>query len=350
MKRRNFIKDITLSSALVSVLPQLNAANQIHRLNNDRILNAYYLRAHMYTIVPKHIREDLKWMADAGTNTVSLGIIEQDLYAAVENINIICNEAAKLNMKVFAVPSRWGGLLAGAPKIPSLFSVTNPQTWMLKKDGTTLFNDISGVISSIHYPETVDFFKTSLDKIFKLWDIKGIIWDEPKSFFADYSAKAIEKLGKDAAWPAHIRAVVDFYAGLNKYLKDAHPNVSTTLFTYADSTEAIIKEAALCTNLDYYGCDGRPWKNEDGGKQESAGKVLLGNGERFLKVAKENNKKTMWLIENHNLAHADIDLMDRRLPDVMKCKVDHLAYYYYPRNIQDPEKCMKVIRRHLKDF
>jgi hypothetical protein len=50
------------------------------------------------------------------------------LFAAVENIEIICNEASKLGMDVFAIPSRWGGLFAGASKVPSLFSVKNPQT------------------------------------------------------------------------------------------------------------------------------------------------------------------------------------------------------------------------------
>jgi hypothetical protein len=60
----------------------------------------------MYTLVPRHVREDLQWMADVGTDLVSVAILEQDLNAAVENVSIIQNQAAKLGMKLAVVPSR----------------------------------------------------------------------------------------------------------------------------------------------------------------------------------------------------------------------------------------------------
>ena len=120
----------------------------------------------MYTLVPRHVREDLQWMADVGTDLVSVAILEQDLNAAVENVSIIQNQAAKLGMKLAVVPSRWGGLLADAPKVPSHFSVVNPQTWLRKKDGSFYTDPNVAVHSSIHYPETEDFFKTSHDKFF----------------------------------------------------------------------------------------------------------------------------------------------------------------------------------------
>lgn len=351
IKRRDFLKDVTLASAGMSILTGFkpNAATPVN-FNRVKTLNAYYLRAHMYTLVPRHIREDLKWMADIGTNTVSVAILEQDLFAAVENLRIICDEAEKLNIKVYAVPSRWAGMVAGAPKVPSLFSVRNPQTWILNKDATPLYNPFSGVISSVHYPETAEFFKTSLDKMFKLWNIKGIVWDEPKSFIPDYSAKAIEKLGIDAPIESHIKAVIDFYAGVNKHIKDAYPEISTNMFLYADLPDTIVNEGAKAPYLDFYGCDGRPWRNEDGGHQESPGKVLLGAGERFLKAAHDNGKKSLWLIENHNMRNEDTVLMDKRFPELIKKDIDHLIYYYYPRNVQNPDKNMNCIAKHLKGF
>lgn len=348
INRRNFIKQTTLASAGISLVPKGFAGNIT--AGRNKILNAYYFRAHMYTIVPRHVREDLKWMADRGTNAVSIAILEQDLTSAVENVTIICNEANKLGMKVFAVPSRWGGMFAGAPKVPSVFSVLNPQTWVLKKDGRPLTNSISGVISSVHYPETLDFFKTSLDKIFELWNIGGIIWDEPKSFIMDYSPKAIEKLGKDATLQDHVKAVVAFYSEINQHIKEKHPDVITNLFAYSNLSNMIVEEASKTQYLDYYGCDGRPWRNEDGGQQESEGKVLLGAGERYLEAAQQQKKKSLWLIENHNMKDADVTLMDKRMPEVLQKNIDQLIYYYYPRNIQNPEKCMNALARHLKNF
>lgn len=352
MIRRDFIKKTVLTSAAAAMLPNLGltASEKKRSAPKNKLLNAYYFRAHTYTIVPRQVREDLKWMADLGTNAVSIAILEQDLFAAVENVQIICNEAEKLGMKVFAVPSRWGGLFAGAPKVPSLFSAKNPQTWVLKKDGKPVTNSISGVISSVHYPETAEFFKSSLDEIFKLWDIKGIIWDEPKSFLIDHSPKAIEKLGANASLEAHVKATIDFYSDINKHIKTAHPDVATSMFAYSNMSDMIVNEAAKTQYLDYYGCDGRPWRNEDGGQQEGEGKVLLGTGERFLKAAHQNAKKSLWLIENHNMLNADISLMDKRMPEVLTKDIDHLIYYYYPRNIENPDKAMKIIAAHLKGF
>jgi hypothetical protein len=351
MKRREFIKGATLASAGISWLPSIaGAVQKPENAYRSRILNAYYLRAHMYTIVPKQIKEDLQWMANIGTNVVSIAVLEQDLFAAVENVQIICNEAEKLNMQVYIVPSRWGGITAGAPKVPSLFSVKNPQTWILKKDGTPAYNDVSGVISSIHYPETAVFFKSSLDQAFKLWPVKGVIWDEPKVFTMDYSPRAVANMGKDATRTDNIKAVIKFFSDINQHIKDTHPDIATCLFGYADSPDNLVAEVAKTTALDFYGCDGRPWRNEDGGKQESPGKVLLGNGERYLRAAHSNNKKSLWLIENHNLLEADISLMDKRLPEIINTDVDHLIYYYYPRNTQNPDRAMKTIASHLKGF
>ncbi|MEQ9440011.1 MAG: hypothetical protein RIG62_13230 [Cyclobacteriaceae bacterium] len=88
------------------------------------------------------------------------------------------------------------------------------------------------------------------------------------------------------------------------------------------------------------------------GQQEGSGKVLLGKtgGERYLKAAREHGKKTLWLIENHNMAMADARIMDQRLPEVIAKGVDQLIYYYYPRNLEDPDKIMNIIARHVKHY
>lgn len=81
-----------------------------------RVTTAYYFRAHSYTMVPRHVREDMEWMADHGTDAIALGILEQDLNAAVENFQRIGTEANRVGMKVFATPSRWGSMVAACPR------------------------------------------------------------------------------------------------------------------------------------------------------------------------------------------------------------------------------------------
>jgi hypothetical protein len=117
------------------------------------MINAYYFRAHMYTLVPRQVREDMIWMADVGTDAVTIAVFEQDLYAARENIEVIHREAARVGLKLFAVPSRWGGQLAGAPKVPSMFTACHPETWVLNKDGTPYINPFCGPMSSVHHPD-----------------------------------------------------------------------------------------------------------------------------------------------------------------------------------------------------
>jgi hypothetical protein len=353
MNRRKFIQQGLATTGAAAIAGQALAAQKStgYFPATGRILNGYYFRAHMYTLVPRHVREDMKWMADIGTSVVSVAVLEQDLFAAVENIQIIVEEAKRLGMNVFAVPSRWGGLLAGAPKVPSLFAVLNPQTWMLQPDGKPYQNANSGVTCSIHYPETYDFFCKSADSIAGIGGISGIIWDEPKNFATrDFSPKAREVLGTDASAEQHAAAMAGFYSRVNTYIKGKYPDMALSMFVYANTKDMVIEKAAAIEQMDYFGCDGRPWAQADGGKLESEGKVLLGPGEKFITAARKHGKKALLLIENHNMTSAEIPLMDRGLPKVMALGAEQLIYYYYPRNIQEPDKNMATIARHLKKY
>jgi hypothetical protein len=358
MNRRAFINSVIATSALTSIKPMVYAQADVLSKNhkNNKLLSCYYLRGHMYTMVPRHVREDLKWMADHGTDAVNVAIIEQDMVAAVENVEIIANEASKLGMKLFIIPSRWAGLVAGAPKVPSLFAVHNPHTWLINSDGKPSFSTVSGVNCSIFYPEVAEFFKSSVDNAVKLWDVKGIIWDEPKIYGKiDYSEAAIKKLGKSAPKASYIQAFTDFWSEINTHIKGAHPEVQTHMFLYANMNQVVIENAATTKHLDYFGCDGRPWGPDDPGKNEShpnngLSKTLLRTGERFLPEAKKNDKKSLWLVENHNMLDKDVALMDKRFPEILSKEVDHLIYYYYPRNLSNPEKNMKIIGKHILNF
>ena len=47
----------------------------------------------------------------------------------------------------------------------------------------------------------------------------------------------------------------------------------------------------------------------------------------------------------------DTGLMDRHLPELLAHDIDHLIYYYYyPRNVENPDENMAVIARHIRNF
>ena len=350
--RRDFVKKAAITSAAASLAPTLAQSQTKAPRKGRKLLNAYYFRAHMYTLVPKQVREDLKWMADIGTDVVSVAILEQDLRAAVENVAIIVEEAAKLGMDTYVVPSRWAGLLAGAPKVPSVFTVQNPEAWLVKENGKFYKDKNVGVHSSIHYAETVDFFKRSIDQIFKLWDIKGVIWDEPKIYDKpDYSPAARKAIANLSDINSHNAAFSNFFGKLNTHIKEKHPGKTTSLFAYANWRKPVIDSMGQIKDLDYFGCDGRPWPVDAGGQTEQEGKNLLGGpGAWYLDVAKANGKKGLLLIENHNMPAVNNALMDRYLSDVVALGADQLIYYYYPRNVDKPEENMAIIAKHLKNY
>ncbi|MCL3778921.1 hypothetical protein EMN47_00820 [Prolixibacteraceae bacterium JC049] len=351
MDRRNFVKKISVAGACSVVAPSVIYAKKDRvTKKSSQLLNAYYFRAHMYTLVPHQVREDLKWMADVGTNVVSLGVLEQDLYAAVENIDIICNEASKMGMEVYAVPSRWGGIVAGAPKVASVFTCQNPQTWVKRKNGETLKSSISGCISSIHHPDTYDFVEETTLKMLKTWDIKGVIWDEPKTLGVDYCDAALKAMNGHPTSEKQIAANVDFYSRINRKIKEVHPEVSTHFFVFASVGQQKVEQLAKIDAMDSFGCDGRPWGAKDGGVLESKGKTLLdGNGQRFVDAAHKNNRKGLWLIENHNMPASNIPILEKRLGEVIAQSPEHLIYYYFPRNLEKPYEVMNLFKKHLRN-
>jgi hypothetical protein len=109
--------------------------------------------------------------------------------------------------------------------------------------------------------------------------------------------------------------------------------------------------------LDFYGCDGRPWTREEdekfsGGRNQESGKgkiLLSGVGQIFIDTARRvSGRGAFFLAENHNLTSPMLAALDRHYADVLALRPDLFAYYYYPRNVQEPDRAMEIIGRHLK--
>ncbi len=367
MNRREFIRNSfgagTIAMSSGSLRRAVHADNKKTPPNagSTTKIAAYYLGANVYTCVPRHVREDMEWMADKGTRYVCISVLEQDLFASHENQALMVAEAERAGMQVLAVPSRWGGLVAGAPKVPSLFTVLNPQTWIVNERGSTrLMTRATGAISSIHAPETLQFFCETLEEMFRQHPkIAGFIIDEPKAFIVDRSKMAIRELGEGAPPAAHLAAARDFYSRICAFAKQKWPDRLTIMFQQANLGAAELAAGAGVQHLDYYGADGRPWSLEDdakmsdlGADESGKGKVLLsGKGEAFIKSARTvAGRKTFLLAENHNLQASMIESLERNYPRVLQLRPDLLAYYYYPRNVSSPDRVMEIIGRNLKTF
>jgi len=313
-------------------------------------LNAYYFRQHMYTLVPRHVREDMEWMVSVGTDAVSIGVLEQDLFAAEANMDIICREAERVGMEVYAVPSRWGGLVAGAPKVPSLFGSTRPETWMLEEDGSP--HTSFGPCCSVHHPATYDFFCETLERLLLRWPITGVIWDEPKALTkADHSPMARKAKPHDAPLEWHTDSFTGFFDRVNLHARSVRPDVRLAMFIYGHLDGHPLESCARIPSLDDFGLDGRPWslaQDAPPDPRDEAHKSLIDQAPRFIEAARRHGKRPMMLIEHHNMVEECFDLMDRRLSDVLSLDADHILYYYYGRNVPNPDRQMEIIARHLR--
>ncbi|MCC5848666.1 MAG: hypothetical protein JJU29_11270 [Verrucomicrobia bacterium] len=317
-------------------------------------LSAYYFRAHLYTQVPRHVREDLRWMADCGTNAVVLGILEQDLTAAVENVDLICREARALGMEVWLTPSRWGNLVAGCPKVPCLYTALHPEIAALQEDGSIWYGGF-GPYASVHHPAVFEFFAKSMETMLRLWPVSGIIWDELKALYVvDHSPSAKEAMGESIADPvAHLRAQADFFGRVNAHALSVKPDLKTAAFIYGHCPPDQIQACAAISPLHAFGCDGRPWHRADGGMDDNGSggapsKFLLDQGAEFIRAAREQGKEAYALIENHALPASCHELVRRRLPEVFAQGWDHLTYYYYPRSCEAPDAAMAVFAEALR--
>jgi len=214
----------------------------------------------------------------------------------------------------------------------------------------------SGVISTVHHPATYEFFCNTVDELFKTFPgVAGIIWDEPKGFIPDYSTAALEELGPDAPETTNWQAAADLYERVTLHLKQNRPGKRATMFMMGTDVPGIAEIACKIQGLDYFGMDGRPWSNKEDvrwtGNNENSesgrGKVLIDKGPRYIELARKAGKKSILLVENHALRSDMIPVMDACLPRVLALNPDQLIYYYYPRSVEDPDRSMAVIARHM---
>jgi len=316
------------------------------------ILAAHYFLQHTYTYHRKHMREDFAWIADTGASRVVLSILEQDLFAIDANLDCLCEEAQRAGLEVLAIPSRWGGLVAGAPKAPSLKACARPDTWMLKPDGSPELTAF-GPIMSVHHPDTMELFVSSLERLLGRWPFAGLVWDEPKALEReDHSPMAKERRPADAALAWHTQTMADFFDAVGAAVRKLRPEAFLGMFIHGQLKGQPIESCARIQSLDAFGLDARPWSlRRDQPKDDGAESVrsLLDDAPRFFEAARRQGKQTLMLVENHCMPHPeDIDLMDRRLPEILQLDADHVHFYYRPRNVCEPDRQMDILARHLR--
>ncbi|MCE9616067.1 MAG: hypothetical protein K8T26_17485 [Lentisphaerae bacterium] len=311
-------------------------------------LTAYYFRGQDLCVVRRHIREDMQWMADVGTDYAAVGVHEFQLERLGDaGFDIICDEAARVGIKIHAIPARWGGLIAGWSTAAGMFSATHPEAWMRNADGTPVIRNFAGgAICSIYHPATLESFQHNLTRLLKQWPIDGIVWDEIKVLRdEDHSAAAIKALGGPSTGETHVRNMAAFFSKANQFARAIKPDLVISCFIYAWFEDWIMRHCAAIDGLDYFGIDGVAIPHEDPRR-----KSVFGNFQRSAVVAREANRKTLCLVETMPGSGLPLEQAIGYVREFIQTPIDNLYYYYHGSNVGPMKRYMSEMKRVLTDW
>jgi hypothetical protein len=300
----------------------------------SRRLTAYYFMGQDLCVVRRHLRADLEWMAEAGTDAVAVGIHEFQLdYGGQQQLDILFDEARRVGLAVHAIPSRWAGLVAGWPPAAGMFAATHPDTWILGTDGRPLRRTFcAGPLCSIYADETRAFFLDAVDRLLATYPVSGIIWDEIKVLHEeDHSPHALAAHGGPARGAAHRRAVVDFFAAANRRARERRPDIALSCFVYAHMSDEILEACAAMDGLDSFGIDGHCWPDD-----QPRAKTLVGNLDRAAAACRRYGRGLLALVETQLQPKTGWSRRTlEHLPVLLERPLNDLLYYYHGASATD---------------
>lgn len=84
-------------------------------MSRKKLLTAYCLSYGNWTVIPRQWAESFGEMSDLGFDAVALSFSESEMRYARRTFEMQIAAAHQAGIKVFVIPSRIGGRLAGAP-------------------------------------------------------------------------------------------------------------------------------------------------------------------------------------------------------------------------------------------
>ncbi len=316
---------------------------------SDRYLSTYYFHGQDLCIVPRHVREDVAWMVEHQVDGVFVGVHEADLLGG--NLAMVCEIIREAGLDLWLIPSRVGGLVAGWGRQPGFLSVNHPEWWARQRDGSA--RESYGPQLSVFHPEVPGAVAQVLLKMLEQFPATGIVWDEIKTMAGeDHSKAAIATLGHPAGACEMASGTRDCFSQINTHLKAAHPALKIAAFLYCYSPQSEVEEAARIACLDQFGCDGKGhFPGESGVGEGGELKALLGGHDaRFAAAALANHCLPFTLLETQLLDAPTLERTLLRLPEFLGEKRGHLAFYYYPYGMENPDHYMPLIGEKLAQW
>ena len=299
-------------------------------------LSAYYFMSTDLCMNRAHIREDMQWLREHAFDAIHTACHEEH-YRQPRGLNLIIEEAHAAGLKVYAIPSRWCGLIAGWPVLAGHFAASRPDTWMRQADGSPLIKNFCGPVCSIHHPDVVAHMIHKTGQMLETFDFDGITWDELKTLdYVDHHPEAIKRFGRPTTIDEQLLVNREPFSACNRAARTIKPGLRIISFIYAQLDERIVDGWSVTEGFDDIGPDGKVARTEDFNLAPPANKVLIEHTPKFLRAARAAGKTSFALIETQDLNAFQAQVALRRLPEFLGMGVQHLAVYYQPL-VEEPE-------------
>lgn len=310
-------------------------------------VTAYCLCYGHWTVIPHQLEESFREMVDCGFNAVALSFSESEMMYSRRAFEIQVNLAHKCGLKVFVVPSRLGNRFAGAPFMPSIWLLEHPESQIPGYIGWT------GPMACLENIAFREWNKSFLEVLVRDYPIDGIIWDEPKEEqLISLHEDTIEKFGNAPIASQMEDGFVDYLDDLTKFCLSINPELFVTIFNRKPSTERFTQMTCNIKDIHCAGYDGnlnlQSYFHEP---PEQLKYRIESVWERTEKECLSSGKKTFALIENMLMPEEEINTYQENLDKYLqKYRPDHLAFYFYAHNNENPEKVHKITKELMQKY
>ncbi|MBN8216362.1 MAG: hypothetical protein J0L75_06945 [Spirochaetes bacterium] len=311
------------------------------------LVTAYCLSHGHWTVIPHHLEENFKDMADCGFHAVALSFSESEMAYSRRAFEIQVALARKCGLRVFVIPSRLGGRFAGSPLAPGLWISAHPEAQVPGHVG------FAGPLACVENGGFRAWIREFMGTLLRDYPLDGIIWDEPKyENLVSTHPDTVAKYGPHPTPEQMEDGFVDFLSDLTAHCLSIRPGLTITLFNQKTSSPRFTRASAAVPGIRYAGYDGNLCRQSFFHEEPRWAKYRLESvWERTVEECADAKRGTFALVENMLMPRVAIPEYRANLEAYLKeYHPDHLALYYYAHNNEDPEAVHQVTRDLMKKY
>lgn len=297
------------------------------------ILSAYCLSYGNWTVIPSHWEQVFADMHRIGFDAVDLSFCESEGVYSMRTFEQQVNLAHKHGLKVFVIPSRFGGRFAGAPLMPGYWLTEHPEC------------QVPGhpMLGCLESPAFMEFSEEFVRKIVSSFEIDGIIWDEPKSTdVISLHPDTLRKYGEAPTREDMFSSMLEYLTHLTCIAREIRPSLSVTIFNMPHTSPDFTKQCSRIPGIDFTGFDGTCCEQSYFHEPPRRVKPTVRQMWERTREEARGGGGTFSLIENILIPDSELEAYENELRLTLReVRPDHLSCYYYGHNNESAERIQK---------